>query len=178
MSVGSHVSITLSCKLCSWGVWDGGGGGGDGWFKSPTYFAIYHHLAKYTYRYYFAIKFRLNGSWFVIHDEILEFHNWTLCYHEHFQDKIKRWKSLELKMDLWHLTDMKVILTLQILNFAESCAPFSCIDSFAFDEIKWLCAFFKHTTQKSITKSHELVLPTSVSCSWYYLHTSIDSIWY
>ena len=81
-------------------------------------------------------------------------------------------------MDLWHLTDMKVVLTLQILNFAQSCAPFSCIDFFAFDEIKWLCAFFKHTTQKSITKSHELILPTSVSCSWYCLHTSIDSIWY
>ena len=60
---------------------------------------------------------------------------------------------------------MKVILTLQILNFAESCAPFSCIDSFAFDEIKWLCAFTKHTTQKSITKSHELILPMSVSYS-------------
>ena len=109
MSVGSHVSITFSCKLCSGGV---GAGGGDGWFKSPTYFAIYHHLAKYTYIYYFAIKFRLNRSWFVIHD-IFEFHNWIPCYHEHFQDKIKRWKSLELKMDLWHLTDMKVILTLK-----------------------------------------------------------------
>ena len=110
MDVGSHVSITFSCKLCSWGVWHGGG---DGWFKSPTYFAIYHHLAKYTYIYYFAIKVWLNGSWFVIHNEILEFHNWIVCYHEHFQHKLRRWKSLELKMDLWHLTDMKVILTLK-----------------------------------------------------------------
>ena len=39
-------------------------------------------------------------------------------------------------------------------------------------EIKWHCAFTEHTTQKSITKSHELLLPTSMS--WYYLHTSIS----
>ena len=54
---------------------------------------------------------------------------------------------------------MKVILTLQILNFAELCVPFSYIDSFVFDEIKWQCAFTKHTTQKYITRSHELILP-------------------
>ena len=47
---------------------------------------------------------------------------------------------------------MKVILTLQTLNFAELCVPFPCIDSCIY-EIEWRCAFTKHTTQKSITKS-------------------------
>ena len=69
----------------------------------------------------------------MIHNDVLKFCDWILCYHEPFQDKIKRWKSVELSMDLWLLSDMKVILTLQILNFAEFCAPFSCIDSFTVD---------------------------------------------
>ena len=59
-------------------------------------------------------SFDLTGRdlWF-IYNEILGFHNWIVCYHGHFQHKLRRWKSLELKMDLWHLTDMKVILTLK-----------------------------------------------------------------
>ena len=52
---------------------------------------------------------------------------------------------------------MKVILTIQILNFfKELCVPFSCIDSFAFDKIKLRCAFTKYTTQNSITKSQTM----------------------
>ena len=31
-------------------------------------------------------------------------------------------------MDLWHLNNMKVILTLWTMNYAD-CVPFSCIDS-------------------------------------------------
>ena len=177
------MDLTLA-SLCHANFAAGGFGRGEGEVGmgdlSPPpillYTTIWLNILIYTI---LLSRFDLTGRdlWF-IYNEILEFHNWIVCYHEHFQHKLRRWKSLELKMDLWHLTDMKVILTLQILNFAESCAPFSCIDSFAFDEIKWLCAFTKHTTQKSITKSHELILPTSVSCSWYYLHTSIESIWY
>ena len=56
-------------------------------------------------------------SWFMINDLILNFHDWILCYHEPFHDKIKRWKSLELPMDLWNL---KVILTLWTLNYVFS----------------------------------------------------------
>ena len=61
-------------------------------------------------------------------------------------------------MDLGHLNNMKVILTLQTLNFAELCVPFSCINSFAFDEIKWRCAFTKHITKKSIPKSQSTLM--------------------
>ena len=32
----------------------------------------------------------LNGSWFAIHVEALNFHDWVLCYHEPSHDKIKR----------------------------------------------------------------------------------------
>ena len=46
-------------------------------------------------------------SWFMINDLVLNFH-------KPFHDKIKRWKSLELPMDLWNL---KVILTLWTLNY-------------------------------------------------------------
>ena len=35
-------------------------------------------------------------------------------------------------MDLLHLSNMKVILTFESLNFAELYVPFPCIDSFAF----------------------------------------------
>ena len=56
-------------------------------------------------------------SWFMINDLVLNFHDWILCYHEPFHDKIKRWKSLELPMDLWNL---KVILTLWTLNYVFS----------------------------------------------------------
>ena len=41
------------------------------------------------------------------------------------QDK----KSLKLSMDLWHLNNMKVILTRWTLNYVE-CIPVSGIDSF------------------------------------------------
>ena len=32
----------------------------------------------------------LNRLWFLIHDEVLNFHDWILCYHEPFHKKIKR----------------------------------------------------------------------------------------
>ena len=53
---------------------------------------------------------------------------------------------------------MKVGLTLQTLNFAEPCVTFSCIDYFAFDEIKWQCSFTKHTVILKKTKSKKLSL--------------------
>ena len=36
-------------------------------------------------------KFRvqLNRSWFVIHDEVSNLHDWILCYHEPFHDNVK-----------------------------------------------------------------------------------------
>ena len=72
-------------------------------------------------------KVWLNESWFVIHNKALNFHDWILCYHDLFHDKIK--KSIEISKDLWCLNNMKVILTLWTLNYVD-CLPFSCIDSF------------------------------------------------
>ena len=77
-------------------------------------------------------------------------------------------------MNLWHLNDMKVILTLQILNFAELYVPFSYIDSFVFDEIKWQCAFTKRTTQKYITRSDELILPPYLH--WVHLILNAENV--
>ena len=51
---------------------------------------------------------------------------------------------------------MEAILTLQTLNSAEFYVAFSCIDSFAFDEIKWQCAFAKHIIEK-ITRKQQSV---------------------
>ena len=78
---------------------------------------------------YLESRVQLNRSWFVIHYKILNFQDWILCYHEPFHKKIKIWKSMEFWMDLWHLNNMKVILTLCTLNYVV-CGPFSCIDSF------------------------------------------------
>ena len=75
----------------------------------------------------------LNGHWFGSHSKILNFHNWTPCYNELFYNNRRKWKSMDLSMDLWHSNNMKVILP----NFAMDhclwilgCIPFSCIDYF------------------------------------------------
>ena len=50
---------------------------------------------------------QFNRSWFVIHNKVLNFHDWIL----------------ELSMDLWHLNSTKVISTLWTLNY-DDCVPF------------------------------------------------------
>ena len=55
-----------------------------------------------------CLRVRLNVLGFQIHDRVLNFHNWIPCYHEPFY-KIKRYKSIKLLMDLWHLSNMIVI---------------------------------------------------------------------
>ena len=75
-------------------------------------------------------RVRLNRSWFVIHNEVLDFQDWIVCcYHEPFHDKITREKSLKLSMHLWRLHYIKVILTLWTMNYVD-CVHFCCIDSF------------------------------------------------
>ena len=54
-----EFNLNVGSLVCSWEVWEGGAGGGDGCFKTPAYFTIYHHLAIYTYVYYFVIYFIL-----------------------------------------------------------------------------------------------------------------------
>ena len=52
---------------------------------------IYMYIAIYIYIYiYIYIRVGLNRSWFVVHNEILKFHDWILCYYDPFHDKIKR----------------------------------------------------------------------------------------
>ena len=74
-------------------------------------------------------KVQLNVSWFVIHDEVLNFQGWIL-YHEPFHEKQKA-KSIGI-INRSVTFNMNVILTLQSVNFAELCAPFPWIDSLAF----------------------------------------------
>ena len=68
-------------------------------------------------------RVRLNRSWFMIHYKILNFHHRILSYHDLFQGKIKRPKSIEPSMDVWPLNNMKFILT-HCVDYV----PF-CIDS-------------------------------------------------
>ena len=30
---------------------------------------------------------QLNGLWFVIHNKVLNFHDWILCYHDPFHER-------------------------------------------------------------------------------------------
>ena len=64
----------------------------------------------------------LSWSWFLIHGKVLNFHNWILCYHEPFSRQDKKIK-IELSMDLWHLNNMKVILTHWTLIYGD-CVSF------------------------------------------------------
>ena len=75
-----------------------------------------------------CLRVWLTGSWFVTHDKGLNLHDWILCYHEPFCDDI-RYKLLESSMDLWHINNMKVIVTFRTLNYVDF-VPISCTDSF------------------------------------------------
>ena len=87
------------------------------------------------------VSFRiwLNRLWFGIHNKILNFLDWTLCYNELFLDNRRKWKSMDLSVDLWHSNSMKVIFpnfardhcfwTHWTLNYVD-CIRFSCIDYF------------------------------------------------
>ena len=64
--------------------------------------------------------FRLNESWFVIYDEVLNFHGGILWFHEPFHDEKKIQKSIELSMDLRHWNNMKAILSFWTPNYVDS----------------------------------------------------------
>ena len=84
-------------------------------------------------------RVRLNRLYFGIHNKIMGFHNWSLRYNELFHDNRKKWKSMDLSMDLWHSNNVKDILpnfaknhcfwNFWTLNYVD-CIPFSCIDYF------------------------------------------------
>ena len=84
-------------------------------------------------------RVQLNRLYFGIHNKIMGFHNWSLRFNELFHDNRKKWKSMDLLMDLWHSNNVKDILpnfakdhcfwTFWTLNYVD-CIPFSCIDYF------------------------------------------------
>ena len=47
--------------------------------------------------------------WFVIRNEVLNFPDWILCYHELFHDKVKTHSNISLDLYLWNLNHMKFI---------------------------------------------------------------------
>ena len=84
-------------------------------------------------------KVRLNRLWFGIHNKILNFNYWNLCYNELFHGNRNKWKSTDLSTDLWYSHKIKVTLpnfakyhcfwTLWTVNYVDF-IPFSCIDYF------------------------------------------------
>ena len=48
------------------------------------------------------MRVRLSGSWFMIYNEVLNFYDWILCYHELFHDKVKTHSNIS--MDLWFIS--------------------------------------------------------------------------
>ena len=121
-------------------------------------------------------RVRLNRSWFGTNDKVLNFHDWTRCYRELSHDNRKKWKSMNLSMDLWHSYNMKVILSnfakhhcfwaLWTVNYAD-CISFSCIDSFHYSSQssqqfkKILFSNFRKQTIKppSVWKGPSVYLP-------------------
>ena len=113
-------------------------------------------LALCSFVKFFKSRVGLNRSWFVIHDKIFNFHDWVHCYHEPFHDKIKRQKSVDLSMDLWHLYNMKIILILWTLNYLD-CVP----------SLYW---FFPYCSQSSQLILKNLISPISKKHDQAYLH--------
>ena len=62
----------------------------------------------------------LNESWFVIYDEVLNFHDGILWFHEPFHDEKKIQKSIALSVDLRHWNNMKAILSFWTPNYVDS----------------------------------------------------------
>ena len=88
---------------------------------------------------WYCLLVLLKRFWFGIHDEVLNSHDWSFCYNEFYHDNRRKWKSMNLSMDLYHSNNMKAILpnfakdhcfwTLRTLNYAD-CISFACIHYF------------------------------------------------
>ena len=66
----------------------------------------------------------LNRRWFGIHNKILNFHDWTLCYNELFHDNRRKWKSMYLSMDLdiqiiWKLSCLILIIVFGLFDYVQ-----------------------------------------------------------
>ena len=118
----------------------------------------------------FTIRVQLNRNWFVIQNEVLNFHNEICCYHELFH-KAKRIKLMKLSMDLWHLDNMKIIITLWTMNC-------------------WLCSFYLYWFFLYYSQSSQVILKNLILefpkktwskhnwFDWYsWLHRIIFELW-
>ena len=106
----------------------------------------------------YCLEFDLTGS-----DLGFTTRFWNLCYNELLHDNRRKWKSMDLSMDLWHSNNLKVILpnftkdhcfwTLWTLNYVD-CIPFSCIDYFQILSLNfWKTWWNLHLCGRSSIKS-------------------------
>ena len=65
-------------------------------------------------------RVRLNGSQFGIHEEVLNFLDWPLCYHEFFPDNRKKFKSMDFFQwicDIQIMWKLSYLTVLKIIRF-------------------------------------------------------------
>ena len=65
-------------------------------------------------------RIRLNGSQYGIHEEVLNFLDWTLCYHEFFHDNRKKFKSMDFFQwicDIQIMWKLSYLTVLKIIRF-------------------------------------------------------------
>ena len=105
--------------------------------------------------------------WFGIHDKVLNFHDWTLCYHELCYHWI-----CDIQI-IWKLSYLS-FWTLTTLNYVD-CIPFSCIDFSIWLKIKPNNAWSTlHPCEKGPIKSVLFICPSvcrSVCLSHIFLRT-------
>ena len=125
--------------------------------------SIKHWLVIFPLRKY---RIQLNRLWLMIHNKVFNFHDWILCYHEPFHDKIKA-KSIGIINGSTKFKYYESYLNLSNAIFAELWFPFPCIDSFAFMKsnsdmplLKILCK----NLQQSCNLHHELILDQTLEC--------------
>ena len=137
-------------------------------------------METYLIKKWYCYRVRFNGSWFGTNDKVLNSHDRTLGYRELSHDDRKKWKSMNLSMDLWHSYNIKVILSnfakhhcfwaLWTVNYAD-CISFYCIDSFHYSsqssqQFKKILFsnFRKHTIKPpSVCKGFYKISPVSLS---------------
>ena len=97
-------------------------------------FMIILSISQKSMSHYPLIRVSLNRSWFVIHNKILNFHNWILCYHEPFHNNAKYQRKISIDLNLRKYNHVKCISgeyannylwTLWTLNYVDSVLLFS-----------------------------------------------------
>ena len=109
-------------------------------------------------------RVQLNGSIFMINDEVLNFHDWILCCHEPFHDNVKNLRKISTDLYLRNYNNVKCISReyannyylrrLSSLNYVDF-VLLSSIDAFRV-EITWkiLISNFRQTIESSLIYSY------------------------